>query len=309
MRRFKSILLYANRGSSSSAALRWALALAAENQAFLHVVDVLPGAKEGRVSARGILRSRKSEVAARLRALGRFVEPGWRRGVAVQVEVLVGRPFVEIIRAVLRNGHDLVVLNAESQEGRRGDPQQRTGVHLLRDCPCAVWMVKGDQREPHRRVLAAVDADEDWSGAQNESLRVLEFAKSVAESGDCELRIVYGLGHWTSDYSVSRLGRHDSRLDQLLQRCDLSLAHHHVYIESGAVVDVVATLCAEVDVLVMGTVWRGGPAGVLVADAAQDALARVDCSVLAVKPEGLITPPRFSGRPSSRASRVTSRAA
>ena len=309
MRRFKSILLYANRGSSSSAALRWALALAAENQAFLHVVDVLPGAKEGRVSARGILRSRKSEVAARLRALGRFVEPGWRRGVAVQVEVLVGRPFVEIIRAVLRNGHDLVVLNAESQEGRRGDPQQRTGVHLLRDCPCAVWMVKGDQREPHRRVLAAVDADEDWSGAQNESLRVLEFAKSVAESGDCELRIVYGLGHWTSDYSVSRLGTHDSRLDQLLQRCDLSLAHHHVYIESGAVVDVVATLCAEVDVLVMGTVWRGGPAGVLVADAAQDALARVDCSVLAVKPEGLITPPRFSGRPSSRASRVTSRAA
>ncbi len=79
---------------------------------------------------------------------------------AVQVEVLVGRPFVEIIRAVLRNGHDLVVLNAESQEGRRGDPQPRTGVHLLRDCPCAVWMVKGDQREPHRRVLAAVDADE-----------------------------------------------------------------------------------------------------------------------------------------------------
>ena len=309
MRRFESILLYANRGSSSCASLHWALALAAENQALLHVVDVLPGAKEGRVSARSVLQSRRSEVAARLRALGRLVEPGWRRGVAVQVEVLVGRPFVEIIRAVLRHGHDLVVLNAEAQEGRRGDPQRRTGVHLLRDCPCPVWVVKGDRRDPYRRVLAAVDADEDWSGAQRESLRVLEFAKSVAESGDCELRIVYGLGHWSSDFSVRRLDRHNSRLDQLLQRCDLSRAHHRVFIESEAVADVVADLCAEVDVLVMGTVWRGGAAGVLVADAAQDALARVDCSVLAVKPEGLITPPRFSGRPSSRAGGVTSRAA
>jgi nucleotide-binding universal stress UspA family protein len=305
MRRFKSILLYARRGSSFCAALRHATAVAAEPRALLYVVDVLPGPEEGRLSAKGIPRSRQAEVATRLRELDTLVEPACRRGVAVQVEVLLGRPLVEIIRAVLRNGHDLVVLGGEAQEGRLGDLLRRTAVHLLRDCPCAVWVVKGDQRGPYRQVLAAVDADEDWSGDQRESLRVLELAKSVAESENCDLRIVYGLGHWTSDYSVRRLGSHDSRVDQLLRRCGLSRAHHRVFIESEAVVDVVAAHCAEVDVLVMGTVWRSGPAGVLVADAAQDALARVDCSVLAVKPEGLITPPRFRGRPGG----VTSRAA
>lgn len=309
MRRFKSILLYASRGASSSATVRWAAALASENQAVLHIVDFLPGTEKARLTAKGIFRSRQTEVATRLRELDTLVEPARRRGVAVHVEVLQGRPFVEIIRAVLFNGHDLVVLNAEAQEGRRGDPLRRTAMHLLRDCPCAVWVAKEDQRGPYRRVLAAVDADEDWSGDQMESLRVLELARSVAESGDCELRIVYGLGHWTSDYSARRLGRQNSRLDQLLQRCGLSRAHHQVYIESEAVVDVVGARCAEVDLLVMGTVWRSGPAGVLIADAAQDALSRVDCSVLAVKPEGLITPPRFRGRPSYRASCVTSRAA
>ena len=44
--------------------------------------------------------------------------------------------------------------------------------------------------------------------------------------------------------------------------------------------DVIAALCEEVDVLVIGTVWRSGPAGVLIGDTAEEALARIDCSVL-----------------------------
>ena len=52
----------------------------------------------------------------------------------------------------------------------------------------------------------------------------------------------------------------------------------------------ITALSEEVDVVVMGTVWRDGPTGVLIADTAEKVLARVDCSVLAVKPRGFITP-------------------
>ena len=144
-------------------------------------------------------------------------------------------------------------------------------------------------------------------------MRVVELAKTVAESDRSELRIVSCLGHWTSDHflrwTTSELDRHDHRLARLLARCDLSRVRYRVSVRSEAAAEIVAALCADVDVLVMGTVWRSGPAGVLIADAAREALARVDCSVLAVKPDRLIVPPRFGGRLLCGSSGVTPRAA
>ena len=128
-------------------------------------------------------------------------------------------------------------------------------------------------------------------------MRVLELAASVAESDGSELLIVECLGHWTSDNSERSL-KHDSRrrLDQLLAKCDLGHVPYDVRVESEGVVNVVASLHEEIDMVVLGTVWRGGPGGVLLADTAENVLARVDCSVLAVKPRGFITPVRLSER-------------
>jgi len=313
MKRLKSILLYANGASSSDVALRRAEALAASNEAFLWVVDVLPGRDRPWSTVGGHPESRQAVVTARLRELDLLVAPACRRGVAVRVKVLIGRPSAELIREVFRNEHDLVVLNAETEDGWPGPLFGRTDLHLLRECPCPVWLIRRDEDGPRGRILAAVDAGEDWSEEQQESVRILELSASVAESDGSELRIVYCLGHWTS-YNLPRfaknaLGRHRHRMDELLAKCDLSRVRHDVRLERAAAVDVIAALCEEIDVLVMGTIWRSGPAGVLIGDTAEDALARVDCSVLAVKPEGFRTPKRFSERPSSRSSVVTWRAA
>jgi nucleotide-binding universal stress UspA family protein len=165
----------------------------------------------------------------------------------------------------------------------------------------------------HRRILAALDAGEDWSERQQESLRVLEHSVAIAKADGSELRIVCCLGHWTSYNSpgvaTTALGPCRRRMDELLARCDLRGVRLDVHLERAAAVDVIAAHREEIDVLVMGTVWRSGPAGVLIGDTAEDALARLDCSVLAVKPKGLRTPRRFGERPGSRSSVATWRAA
>ena len=311
MKHLRSILFYANGTSSSDGALRRAEALAASNEALLWVVDVLPS-RDRPWSTLGP-ESRQAAVAARLRELDLLVAPLCRRGVAVRVKVLIGRPFAELIREVLRNGHDLVVLNAGTEEGWPGQLFGRTDLHVLRDSPCSVWMNRQVDHGRHRRILVALDAGEDWSERQEESLRVLELAVAVADSDGSELRIVSCLGHWTS-YNSPRvvkiaLDRYRRRVDALLAQSDLSRVRHDVRLERAAAVDVIAAHREEIDLLVMGTVWRSGPAGVLIGDTVEDALARVDCSVLAVKPVGFRTPKRFGERPSSRSSAVTWRAA
>ena len=301
MKRLKSILLYADGTSGSDVALRRAEALAASNKALLWVVDVLPSRERPWSALGGPPESRQAVVAARLRELDYLVAPVCRRGVAVRVKVLIGRPSTKLIRDVLRNGHDLVVLNSGTEEGWPGPLFGTTDLHLLRDCPCSVLVNRRSDHARIRRILAVLDAGEDWSNRRRESRRVLEHAAAIAEAGGSELRIVYCLGHWTHHNSPrvasTSLGHYRRRMDELLSRCDLGRVRHDVHLERAAAVDYIADHRDEIDVLVMGTVWRSGPAGVLIGDTAEDALARVDCSVLAVKPEGFGTPKRFGERP------------
>ncbi len=45
-----------------------------------------------------------------------------------------------------------------------------------------------------------------------------------------------------------------------------------------------------IELIVMGTVCRTGVSGMIIGNTAETVLRRVDCSVLAVKPDGFVTP-------------------
>lgn len=49
----------------------------------------------------------------------------------------------------------------------------------------------------------------------------------------------------------------------------------------------------EADLLVMGTVARTGIAGLIIGNTAETVLDQVNCSVLAIKPDGFVSPVRL----------------
>ena len=51
----------------------------------------------------------------------------------------------------------------------------------------------------------------------------------------------------------------------------------------------------EADLVVMGTVGRTGVPGFIVGNTAEMILAQIDCSVLAIKPPGFVTPVTVEG--------------
>lgn len=162
MQRFKNILLVAGGAGWEASALKRAVDLAKNSRARLTVVDVveeLP--REMRVLATSIPPAdlQKLAVSERLKELKRHIEPILNKGVQVSAKVLVGTPFLEIMREVLKNKHDLVMKIARGGSRLKEILFGSTAMHLMRKCPCPVWVIKPTHRKKYVRIMAAVDPD------------------------------------------------------------------------------------------------------------------------------------------------------
>ena len=322
MQRFKKILCVMEHGEASKPALERAVALAENNQAELMVVDVIPrlsagiGMPDGGPVSRDYQAAMLSEHEARLAAL---VEPYLQR-LDIQHKVLLGTSFLEVIRAVLRNGHDLVIKCPESPSWLdrffSGDD-----MHLLRKCPCPVWLVKPEAPGSYKRILAAVDVDESYLPTELATryalnVQILEMAASLALSEFADLHVVHV---WDSIYeSISGFvisseispekealnieqerRQHQQWLDTFLRnsgnkatRDALGYLKPQTHLIKGGARKEIPMLAKrlQIDCIVMGTVARTGVRGFIMGNTAETVLEQIDCSVLAIKPQGFVTP-------------------
>jgi nucleotide-binding universal stress UspA family protein len=262
-----------------------------------------------------------NDRAQRLEAL---VAP-YRQRVEILTKVLVGIPFLEIIREVLRNGHDLVIRPPENPDwlDRLFGSDD---MHLLRKCPCPVWLIKPGKQTSYRRILAAVDIGELDLPAEVEAQRaanrqILEMASSLALSDFAELHIVHA---WEAmGESLMRHGvlvsepeeqvrayvqqvrqRHEAGLNRLIRELNGDLGRDateylkpQTHLVKGGARKEIPALAKRLgaDLVVMGTVARTGIPGFLIGNTAETILNQIDCSVLAIKPRGFATPVTLEG--------------
>ncbi len=70
-------------------------------------------------------------------------------------------------------------------------------------------------------------------------------------------------------------------------------------VPKGRASKIIPTLALKlrVDLIVMGTVARTGISGLIIGNTAENVLRNIDCSVLAVKPPGFISPVKLEEGP------------
>jgi nucleotide-binding universal stress UspA family protein len=240
--------------------------------------------------------------------LEQIIAPVQQLGVQVSCKVLHGTLSIEIIREVLRNGHDLVMIAAEDYRGLRNLLFGSTTMSLMRKCPCPVWVMKPDRPKQLRYILAAVDPDPQHEELNALNIKIMDLATSLAHRERCELLVIHT---WTFPMESRLRGMHRNvppekieqwiegarkshkrSLVKLLQQYDLEKLKHQVYLLNGIAENLIPKLAEarEVDLIVMGTVCRSGVAGLLIGNTAEKVLRQVYCSVLTVKPDGFITP-------------------
>jgi len=182
-------------------------------------------------------------------------------------------------------------------------------MHLMRKCPCPVWAIMPTKRKQYTRILSAVDpvpADDERNAL---NIKIMEIATSLAQAEGSELHIIHC---WTaemqkrlkshsvlSESEIDMIVRehrkaHKMWLDQLLGVFNLKALSHKTHLLKGGTTKLIADLARKkrVELVVMGTVCRTGLPGFFIGNTAEKTLQQMDCSVLALKPDGFVTPVR-----------------
>lgn len=321
MQRFKNIICVVNTELNDISALEHAAKLAANNQASLTVVEVIDEIPPNTTLLERTLSPvdlQEKIVIEHQKKLEEMVSP-WRNKIGIKFKVLAGILFLEVIYEVLRNGHDLVFKMAESG-GLLNRVFGSDDMHLLRKCPCPVWLVKPKSPKMYQRILAAVDVGEDYPLDELNTrnllnIQVLEMASSLTLSESAELHIVHvwdaigegamrhGFIHTPEDeidaYVEKIRQKHNHNLKTLLGeitdklgRDSLQYIRPKIHLIKGHPKIDVPKFAEKMntDLVVMGTVARTGLSGFFMGNTAESILNQLDCSVLAIKPQGFVTP-------------------
>lgn len=323
MRHFKNILYIAEASNAQGLAMARAVSLAENNQADLTVIDVVPVVTAGIGMPPGgpiSARLQSAMVSNRRTELESLVAP-YNHHLSIRIEVLVGHLFLEAIRAVLRNQYDLLIKRAENPNfvARLFGSDD---MHLLRKCPCPVWLTRPEETSNYACILAAVDVnlDNDTFNAADQSLnqQIIELCSSLAFSDFAALHIVHVwdapyemmVRSWSDNpdeagmtYVAGERSRHQRALNRLRDQLRDKIgkeAYDHLspqfHLRRGAASTLIPETAEQLqaDLVVMGTVARTGIAGLFIGNTAETILEQLQCSVLAVKPLGYVSPIHLS---------------
>jgi len=308
MQQIQNILFISQGLTDETGVLKQALSIARAAEAKLKVLAVCPELPKEMVDYKDRYEASLVEQAKVSLQSARAALNLGDTDVSVDIEVESGgTPAVRIIRHVLKNSYDLLVKEAEPKEGGKGF--KAVDMDLLRKCPCPVLLGRSIRKQGNEmKIAVAVDPESPTSEGRDLSLRLLEIGRAYADAHSGELHII---SCWDYEFEgtlrhnpmlaikaeeVDRMvleTRNQSRyaLDSLIKQARISDRTHIYHIQGKA--DKVIPQQVEdagVDILIMGTVARTGIPGFIIGNTAENVVQKLECSLMALKPDGFVSP-------------------
>jgi len=298
------ILVFVGGASADDPAVSRAYQLARHSGSRLVLLDVfdeLPPEFEPLISSLRMKDAREEAQRERRGQLSHICEYLHDHGVAAHFDVRWGRPAIELVHEAATGSHDLLVMEDDLPRGIRAATQS-----VVRHCPTPVWVVKDAPHAPPPRVLAAIDPIGAGPGAFDR--RVLETASGTAEALGAELYVVHAWQALHDEFAwlpldVRRMSeseefieetraRHAHAMESVVRSVLPRLPAANQWLVEGPPAPAVLDAASEIgaDLLVIGTARSALYARVLIGKTAETILENVTVSVLAVKPNGFVSP-------------------
>lgn len=308
MQRFNNILFVSHGVTDETEALKQALSLARNNKAELKAVIVCPDFPKEMADYKGKYESSLIEhLQASIRKTREAVKVS-EVDVPVQIEVESGdTPAIRIVRHVIKGSHDLIIKEAEPKVSGKGF--MAMDMELLRKSPCPVWLTRPISRHRNEmKVAVAIDPESMAPEGHDLSLRLLELSRALANTCNGELNII---SCWDYPYENTLRNSawikvtkeelrglvhegersHRAALDDMIQESKIGgeLKVHHVRGRPDLMISELLQK-KKCDILVMGTVARTGIYSFVIGNTAENILQKLSCSLLALKPNGFVSP-------------------
>ena len=308
---FRRILLYADPQTSIQPALETVLNLARRKATEIVVADCL-------VKHHSFLQTfwagwndpfaeRMKQRQGELESIANQIRA---EQIPVKTQLLHGCPADELTREVIRTGHNLLVKTAQGN----GNQKERaffgtTAIHLMRQCPCPVWVVDPNDDGRITRILAAIDVNTDDREYGELNKQVLKTAVYFSEQEQAELLILnawqpFGPGRISShmpqdakeEYIKTFHAEAEQRLQVMLSSCASQIPASSVHLIRGEPGFVIQQFVKDhcIDVVVMGTTARTGLFALIPGNRCEDVMQHVCCNAVILKSKSFV-PPRHLG--------------
>lgn len=290
MQFFKNILVAIDFKEAEQAEIDHALTLAKHQKAkitLMSVIHELPKNAELEISAMSPAERTELKISKRQAQIDEVAECLKDHDIKVETVVTSGVSSTEIIKQVIRNNHDLLMISERDNATIKNKLFGSTAIQILRKCPCPVMAVHPDHPGEYKNVMASIDVtkEDDYDNDQLNT-SIIQTAHAIAQTENSEL-------------SVQNIPPSEAVKEEHLERIKHCLAEHHVeveekniFLDSGDVISTIANASKnhDIDLLVMGMLSRTGIKGFFIGNTVEKIMDNVECSVLTIKPKEFVSP-------------------
>ena len=306
MEKYQRILAVIDPSVDEQKALKRALFLAEKTQAqvtaFLAIYDfsyeltTMLSGEEREAMRSTVVKDRRQWLNEKVQQLSNN-----EHNIIVKV-VWHNRPFEAIIEQVYQQKHDIVIKGTHQHDKLKAVIFTPTDWHLLRKCPTPVLLVKDHAWPRNGNILAAVNVASDESEHQSLNKKITEEAKNLAQLIQANVHIVNSFPGTPVNISIEipEFNAYEYNQTMLKSHLDAMASHasnfaiseNNTHVVEGLPEDVIEQLSQELDaeLVVLGTIGRTGLSAAFIGNTAEHVIDNLNCDVLALKPEGYISP-------------------
>jgi universal stress protein E len=246
---------------------------------------------------------RNSVIDDRRQWLNNIVSSLDHQSVTIDYQVIWhNRPFETIIKQVLTQGYDIVIKGTHQHDKLKSVIFTPTDWHILRKCPCPVLLVKDHSWPAQGNIVAAINVGSDEDEHISLNTKITNQAINLANIIDANAHLVNSYPGTpvniaieipefnSAEYNDTMLKHHQQAMVEHATKFSIDPEQTHV--KEGLPEDVIQALSVELDaeLVILGTIGRTGFSAALIGNTAEHVIDRLNCDVLALKPDGYVSP-------------------
>ncbi|MCE0492535.1 universal stress protein UspE [Vibrio salinus] len=305
---YNSILVVADINRDEQPALARAMQLAAKSKSKSHVT-LFMSIYDFSYDMTSMLSSeeresmRKGVIYQRTLWLEKISQPYLFSAVDFDIKVVWHhRPYEAIISEVFKGNYDILVKATRKHDSLESAIFTPTDWHLLRKCPSPVLLVKNATWPEGSNMIASVHVGSEEPSHHQLNNRMVEQLQELCRRFDATPYLVSASPYTPANiavevpefdalsYAEAVRGHYLSQMKILRQ--NYGIDSENTIVDEGLPEDVIPATAEklEASLVILGTTGRTGLSAVFIGNTAESVLDKLTCDVLAIKPEGYVSP-------------------